>query len=652
MPVAGFDPERHARRLAPVGAVLAVGGGCFGGWVGLLVAALGVLLLLLASFSRDDGLLILGPFVRAELVRAARGKRPWLWRSIYALAAGFILIGNVWVNSDALLVGRAVSPARLTAVNEYVTNWFAICLFGYVCVLTVQLISPIVAEEREAKRWDVLLATDLRPREILVGKAVGRLPQVLDPVLASLPVLALTPLLGGVSPRLVLSFGVATIAAVVGLAGMSFFYSVFAPTARLAAGRTWFAVVLYVFGTAALALMSRIPWVGTFPSSVGLMAPVTVADVAVLAGIGNPLCVVLDAAVNLSGTAGGFEDRFADGVGRFVAFQVGIALLFGLTAAARLRHAAVWAGPAAKKAPPADAKAAGPKVRRPALRPSVGDWPVYWWQRYGEMKPGRAIQILMPTRWAYFRAGIVFVSLFVFTYLLDLLWPWGRNQVTNVVEGLTLFALWGGTLMTMLPALFRGAAAIARERTTDTLDSLRLTALEPRDVLFQKWLGCATVDLPLFKMMMTFAAAGTLTGYVHPLSLTGLALVGPIYVGSAAAIGLYFSVRAATPGRAVRNMVLIGGGVLYLLGTLAASRAFGRHGEVRAAVVVPPMVTGMIIAAGPALRDERRVARSAGASGDVERAAAVCVVGPLLWGAVGWAAWRAAVRRFAAEKHD
>src|SRR5258706_8071047 len=72
MPAAGFDPERHARRLAPAGAALAVVGGCLGGWVGLLVAALGVLLLLLACVSRDDGLLILGPFVRAELVRSTR----------------------------------------------------------------------------------------------------------------------------------------------------------------------------------------------------------------------------------------------------------------------------------------------------------------------------------------------------------------------------------------------------------------------------------------------------------------------------------------------------------------------------------------------------------------------------------------------------
>lgn len=653
MPAAGFDPERHARRLAPVGAVLAVTGGCLGGWGGLLAAALGVVLLLLACFSRNDGLLVLGPFVRAELVRAARGRRPWLWRSIYAVAAGLILVGNVWASAQPLMFGRALSPAHMAYLNEKVAVWFALCLFGYVCVLTVQLIAPIVAEEREAKRWDVLLATDLRAREILVGKAVGRLPLVLDPVLASLPVLALTPLLGGVSPRLVLTFGAATVAAVIGLTGVAFFYSTFAPTARVATGRTWFLVVLYVFGTAGLALAARIPFVGPFPTSVGVPSPVTVDDLVALVGVANPIYVVMDASLGLSGGPGGFEDRFDTAVGRFVAAQLGVALLFGLTAAGRLRHAKVWAGPAPKAPPvPAEAPADGTKQPRPrvpvrrALRPPVGERPVYWWQRYGELKAGRAIEVLVPTAGKYLRLWLVFLGLFVFTYLLDFVWPWGRTKVWNVIEGLTLFALWGGSLMMMFPALFRAAASVARERAADTLDSLRLTALDSREILFEKWLGCATVEWPLFKVTLTFAAAGTVTGYVHPLSLLGYAVVVPVYTGAAAGLGLYFSVRAATPGRASRNMVLIGLAVLYVLGTVLSAPLFGRrHEEARVAIVIPPMVTGMILAAGPAVRESRgRVDR------DVERAAIACVLGPLAWSLAGWLAWRAAVRRFEAER--
>jgi hypothetical protein len=388
-------------------------------------------------------------------------------------------------------------------------------------------------------------------------------------------------------------------------------------------------------------------------------APITLTDFAILAGVANPFCVVFDTAVNLSGMAGGFEDRFEVAVGRFVAAQLGVALLFGLTAAARLRHAKVWAGPAAKKAvpPAAAAPRTGPKPTgwvRPPRRPPIGEWPVYWWARYSEVKQVPALQFLSPTPKNFFRAWLVLVGLFAFSYLLDYAWPWGLNRITSITEGLTLFALWGGTLMTMLPALFRSAAAVARERSTDTLDSLRLTALDSREILFQKWLGCAAAELPVFKVLLVVASAGLVTGYVHPLSLIGLALVVPIYVGAAAAIGLYFSVRAATPGRAVRNMVLIGGAVLYLLGAILSSREFGRHEEARVAVVIPPMVTGMALAAGPALREERQHNpwRSGFVSKDFLRGALACLIGPTLWGVTGWLAWRAAVRRFDAERHN
>src|SRR5205823_11231253 len=77
-----LDPERYARRLAPVGAALCLLGAALGNAYGLLPAALGLTLLLVGCLSRDEGLLVLGPFARAELVRAARRKwPPALWRA-------------------------------------------------------------------------------------------------------------------------------------------------------------------------------------------------------------------------------------------------------------------------------------------------------------------------------------------------------------------------------------------------------------------------------------------------------------------------------------------------------------------------------------------------------------------------------------------
>ena len=109
------------------------------------------------------------------MVRAARSKRVWAWRAGAAVAAGLILLGNVASDVPDALGGRAApaSPRLLAAVNARVAVWFAVASFLGVCVLAVQVVAPAVAEERKARRWDALLTTDLRGREILFGKLVG-----------------------------------------------------------------------------------------------------------------------------------------------------------------------------------------------------------------------------------------------------------------------------------------------------------------------------------------------------------------------------------------------------------------------------------------------------------------------------------------------
>src|SRR5207302_915618 len=132
---------------------------------------------------------------------------------------------------------------QLAAVNAVFFGWFAVCLILYVAGLAVALFSSVVAEERAGKRWEILLTTDLRPREILVGKAAGRVPLLLDPILAAVPVLCIATLFGGVSPTLVLLVFAAALALAVGVGGVALFYSVFSQTAGKAAAQCagfWF----------------------------------------------------------------------------------------------------------------------------------------------------------------------------------------------------------------------------------------------------------------------------------------------------------------------------------------------------------------------------------------------------------------------------
>jgi hypothetical protein len=419
---------------------------------------------------------------------------------------------------------------------------------------------------------------------------------------------------------------VAILAVVVGLSGVTLFYSVFARTAWAAIGRTVGVVIVYLLGSGALCLGFQVPQLWHFPSSVGVTSPVEVGDVTAAVAAGNPFAALGFAHQRSRAGPDGFEAEFGRSVRRFAAFQVGVFALFGLTAVARLRRAVPWEVRV-------NAATVVRKWRaRPAVeRPPVGDMPVYWWQLYGSLSRAqlKAIAALTPRR--YVVIGMVSLALFVGLRLA--ISGWGIAQFWR---GFVSLFLWVVTLGILLAPVFRAARSVARERVAGTLDDLRLTALTPRDVLYEKWLGCAASDLPLFLIVATVAAAAVLTGLLHPLSLVGLAIALPVYCGSGAAIGLYFSVRAANPARAVRNMVLVAIPVGYALWSLIAIFGCWLEDGPASAIAFPPVATVLVLFAGVGNLSLREW---------VQGVAGV-LLGVLLYARLGRAAWRAAVRRF------
>jgi ABC-type Na+ efflux pump permease subunit len=600
----------------------------------------GCALLLTACVSRRDGLLLVGPFVRSELVRAARTRRLALWRTLYAVVTGgLMLLFFVRATTETAEVVGDRYLARL-AEGFFVT--FSVIQFAYLVYLTISVISPIAAEERESKRWDFLLATDLRAREILFGKAVGRLPLILDPVLASLPILALSTLFGGVSPRMVVAVAVATLAAVLGTAGVAFFYTVFSPTAKQANERTSGLLVAYLVFSGLLVACRADPDVWEFPSTAAATSPVEVGDVVRAATAGNPFAAVGFVGMDVSAGQGDFESLFETAVRKFVAFQAGVFLLFGLIAAARLRSATPWARTA--KAKPTGEGAAEKKPRPVPDRPPVGSLPVYWWERYGGLTRGQIWVLGRMTPTWYVAVGVLAAVVLLAVRAADPYWVYGPDKLAKAVQMFFNIGLGMVCAMVYFTVAVRAVRSVARERAADTLDGLRLTALTPRDILFEKWLAAVRADGPVYLTCLTVAAAGVATGNVHPAGLLGLAVCVPVYAGSTAAVGLYFSVRASNAVRAARNMVVICGPILYVVGSWAVTASGRLESPIPAMVAIPPVATG----AGLALGFE-----TAGPTSEVVVQGVVGVVaGMAVYAGIGWLAWRRAVDRFERERQD
>lgn len=155
-----------------------------------------------------------GPIIAREVLTAPRPLRYYASRASYAV---FLLV--VMVTAWQALVGWSEGD------TIGVLSRFGAILFSYFSIVQIALMlffAPLaaatsVAQEKDRRTFLLLLMTDLSDTEIVVGKLVASLLQILTMLATSAPVFVLALFLGGVSPGQVLDVFIVT--AVAGLAG-------------------------------------------------------------------------------------------------------------------------------------------------------------------------------------------------------------------------------------------------------------------------------------------------------------------------------------------------------------------------------------------------------------------------------------------------
>src|SRR5207237_8910103 len=117
-------------------------------------------------------------------------------------------------------------PNEMARFAEAFFYAFMSVQFTVVGVLTPAYTAGAIAEEKERRTLEFLLATDLRNREIILSKLLSRMANITLLVMAGLPILSFLQFLGGVDPNLVLAGFAATGLTMVSLAGLSLLNSV------------------------------------------------------------------------------------------------------------------------------------------------------------------------------------------------------------------------------------------------------------------------------------------------------------------------------------------------------------------------------------------------------------------------------------------
>lgn len=542
--------ERAAGRVWATGAVAAW---YFGGKLAVAQRLLlgGLLLVALVFLLRRGWVKILGPVFFYDAVRSARRGRNIAVRTLYALAILGLLYWTYFIWRLRSVEGGIPINELATFAESFFYVFLAVQSLAVV-LLTPAYVAGAIAEEKERQTVDYLLATDLRNREIVLGKLVSRLGTMALLVLSGLPILSLMEMLGGIEPRLLLAAFAVTGLTMLSLAAVSILCSVYARRAREAILVSYLIVLAYpILGVALIGLFRALEIDQRVLVPIGVIPALTAvsSDDPSLPPVEEPF------------TLGDLAERFNDGSLPVFVYRLLQELSTGSTVAEALPHLLTgyavahllmtaiclgWSIYAVRRVALRQWNRAPTPLRGAPVvrRPKIGRWPLLWKEGIAEsgfrtslarrgITYAIVIAVLVPT------GAIVIDGLLSGTLL-------GRDMAIGWAQDLVLIL----GILVLLSVAVRASSTISGERDRQTLDVLLTMPVTSDAILFSKWLGC------LLGLRWIAGSAGialvvcALAGG-HALSevvCVGVAIT--IYTGLIAMIGVAFSLVCKTTLRA------------------------------------------------------------------------------------------------------
>lgn len=531
---------------------------------------------------------LFGPVLFYDLVRTARQDRIFAHRFLYAVCLFTLLLlvfyarvpGDTW---EDLFKSLKVSRSEMQQFALMFFATFVAVQFAAVLFITPAYTAGAIAQEKERRSLEFLLATDLSNREIVLGLMGARMANLMLIIMSGLPMFALLQLLGGVEPSMILAAFVGTLVSVFSIGSLSILVSVH-QTRPLPA-----VLLTYVYLMIALAASAFIPFVNR----------------------ANPISAVM--IVGQSANTPALLDVLLQTLLAYVLIHVSVGLFCCWWAVNKLR--AVYLGTAyqpLQEVRPTPAPLSEPKSELHTILEGWGPFPdmvtaaeqrkideltapqpqrahdpfvLSAWQR---VRVGDDAMIWKETRanfhwlrWLHTHlrlapalglAGSFVLGLF-FTIMFDWVLPYEQRGATMgavlnpLVRGIGTTVFCFGLLVVALSASGR----ITREREMVTFQCLRTTPLDGSEILFPKWIASIWTVRGLFWFYLVIWGLGLLTGALHVAALPLLIGAGVIYVTCVASVGLWFSMfykqtlRATLFTILATLIIIIGPGVLMQL---------------------------------------------------------------------------------------
>ncbi len=454
-----------------------------------------------------------GPIFDKEMRVSSRRRRNYVLRFLY-VGLFTLLLGLIWAEVVPYHSTSAYQSSRMARAGQAIVGtilWFE---FIAAQVIAIVMLSTSISDEIYHRTLGVLMTTPISSFQIVVGKLLSKLLQLVLLLAMSLPLLAIVRVFGGVSWDIVVGGLCVVLATSLFVGSLSLFFSIFT--------RRAYSVILTTIATIGL-LFAVLPLLVVFLAYYPDKSP-TMTFWRGLAYT-NPYFIMGKLTESLYST---------QNVG-LTNWQAHCCVLAG--AAILLSFLSVIL------------------VRKTALRQATGQTGL--WLRRGARRPeantacGRVRRVVgPPVLWKECRVSLLgkhkTMTVLTWVAVLGLLgftyWLFNREGVLDHddihIMYIVLFFMVGLLFTTVLPA-----TCIASEKESQTWTLLLTTSISQRSILAGKFGGIVRRCAPVWTLLFGHVLAFTAVGYVHPLAILHLGLIVAWVLVFLSCTGLYFSAR-------------------------------------------------------------------------------------------------------------
>jgi ABC-type Na+ efflux pump permease subunit len=407
---------------------------------------------------------LLGPIFAREWLTVPRQPRHYVVRAVY--------IGLLWVLG--LTVWQTTVGWEQTATLGD-TARFGAFLFQIIAIMQLTLLlffsalsaASTVAREKDRRTFILLLMTDLRNYEIVVGKLMGSLLQIVILLGVMIPALGLLMLLGGIAPEQVLQVSLILAATALAAGSLGGLVALWREKTFPSLALTVLFLVLYLCLVHGLTFAhSLLAWAGIAPDEAG-------AHIATLQNWLEPFLALFSVLEPGQGEAG-----LAPAYGFALTMLILSALLNGW-GILRLRAWNPSGEPIMQREKPAEE---GDEDKDRALAHAApgavrGVWanPILWREIRTRAYGRRPFLV---------KLAFGLVACLICYYALEPLWTTGGHTPFFAARGLVPIGI-----LSLLLVTAQAVTAVTSERDTGSLDLLLVTDLTPGEFIFGKILG-------------------------------------------------------------------------------------------------------------------------------------------------------------------